>query len=135
MKNTLLTTAIAMALATTGAYAHHPAADRVDPEIYEMIDANVADTPHADLVFDDMGRDMDDVGDAMNSREDMDAPMESRDEMGEANESRSEAGEVSADVRGPWERTNQDNADAAADAADEAETIDLLENVVTAISD
>lgn len=38
-------------------YAHHPAADVVDTEIYAMIDAMVSDTPHAELVFDDMGGD------------------------------------------------------------------------------
>lgn len=49
--------AIVSMLAAGSAFAHHPAADIVDPEIYEMIDENVADTPHADLVFDDMGSD------------------------------------------------------------------------------
>ena len=34
--------------------AHHPAADMVDEEIYATIDELVSDTPHADLVFDDM---------------------------------------------------------------------------------
>ncbi|MGD2118452.1 MAG: hypothetical protein PVG66_08845 [Chromatiales bacterium] len=53
MKKILLTAAIAMAFST--AYAHHPAADIVDPEIYAMIDENVSDTPHADLTFEDMG--------------------------------------------------------------------------------
>ena len=58
--NTLtFSTALVMALSTTAAFAHHPAADIVDAETYEMIDANVADTPHADLVFDDMGSSMD----------------------------------------------------------------------------
>lgn len=38
---------------TPSAFAHHPAEDMVDSEVYEMIDALVADTPHADLVFDD----------------------------------------------------------------------------------
>ena len=37
-------------------FAHHPTADIVDPEISEMIDDAVADTPHADLDFGDMGR-------------------------------------------------------------------------------
>lgn len=37
------------------ALAHHPAADIVDEEIYAHIDEMVADTPHADLTFDDMG--------------------------------------------------------------------------------
>ncbi|MCW8830405.1 MAG: hypothetical protein OQK32_02675 [Gammaproteobacteria bacterium] len=50
-----------MTFASVPAFAHHPAADIVDPEIYEMIDANVANTPHADLVLDDMGSDMDSV--------------------------------------------------------------------------
>jgi hypothetical protein len=56
MKNTLKVAAIASLFASVTAFAHHPAADIVDPEIYEMIDENVADSPHADLVFDDMGR-------------------------------------------------------------------------------
>lgn len=43
------------------AWSHHPAADIVDPEIYAMIDALVADTPHADLVFSDMGRGMTEI--------------------------------------------------------------------------
>ena len=47
--------AIALLLGSTNLYAHHPAADMVDEEIYEMIDSMVADTPHATLTFDDMG--------------------------------------------------------------------------------
>ncbi|SHJ28984.1 hypothetical protein SAMN02745165_01995 [Malonomonas rubra DSM 5091] len=35
------------------AFAHHPAEDMVDEEVYAMIDALVADTPHADLTFDE----------------------------------------------------------------------------------
>ncbi len=46
---------LALILGSTGAYAHHPAADIVDEEIYEMIDSMVADTPHATLTFDEMG--------------------------------------------------------------------------------
>lgn len=46
---------LVFAFASSTAFAHHPAADIVDPEIYAMIDENVADTPHADLTFDDMG--------------------------------------------------------------------------------
>ncbi len=49
------------ALATSAAWAHHPAADIVDEEVYAMIDALVADTPHADMVLDDMGRDMTEI--------------------------------------------------------------------------
>ena len=54
MKKLLLTTAIAIAFASTAAFAHHPAADIVDPEIYLMIDDNVSEV-HADMEFDDMG--------------------------------------------------------------------------------
>ena len=42
-------------LGSTALYAHHPAADIVDEEIYERIDTMVADTPHATLTFDEMG--------------------------------------------------------------------------------
>lgn len=71
MTKTLLITAFITSIASTSAFAHHPAADRVDPEIYSMIDANVADTPHADLSFDDMGRDMEEVGAAMDANEEL----------------------------------------------------------------
>lgn len=50
----LLTVALLLAF-STAAWSHHPAADIVDPDIYAMIDSLVADTPHADLVFTDMG--------------------------------------------------------------------------------
>ncbi|MBU0681879.1 MAG: hypothetical protein KKD73_10715 [Proteobacteria bacterium] len=53
MKKIVTTFALCLALAASPALAHHPAEDIVDPEIYAMIDAMVADTPHADLVFDD----------------------------------------------------------------------------------
>ncbi|MCB1791887.1 MAG: hypothetical protein KDJ27_11985 [Gammaproteobacteria bacterium] len=56
MKNVLKAATIASLFVSFATFAHHPAADIVDPEIYEMIDDNVADTPHADLTFDDMGR-------------------------------------------------------------------------------
>lgn len=56
MTHIMKVAAIASLFASVSAFAHHPAADIVDPEIYEMIDENVADTPHADMVFEDMGR-------------------------------------------------------------------------------
>ena len=65
MKKSLVATTVLMTFASASAFAHHPAADIVDPEIYAMIDANVADTPHADLVLDDMGSARDGVGAAM----------------------------------------------------------------------
>lgn len=62
MKTPLITTAFFITFASASAFAHHPAADIVNPEIYAMIDENVADTPHADLVFDDMGGSMNSAG-------------------------------------------------------------------------
>lgn len=56
MKNLLKVATIASLFASVSAFAHHPTADIVDPEIYEMIDENVSDSPHADLDFGDMGR-------------------------------------------------------------------------------
>lgn len=56
MKKVIQAAVVASLLASASAFAHHPAADIVDPEIYAMIDENVADTPHADLDFTDMGR-------------------------------------------------------------------------------
>ena len=55
MKNVLKVAAIASLFASASAFAHHPAADVVDPETFEMIDENVADTPHADMTSDDIG--------------------------------------------------------------------------------
>jgi len=55
MKNKIRLTTLAMFLASTNLYAHHPAADIVDEDIYEMIDLMVEDTPHASLTFDEMG--------------------------------------------------------------------------------
>ena len=69
MNKLLLSTAIVMAMASTAAFAHHPAADIVDPEVYEMIDENVSDV-HADMTFDDMGGDTIDMGGDVQSRAD-----------------------------------------------------------------
>ena len=55
MKTIVKAVVIASVFTAGSALAHHPAADIVDPETWEMIDENVADTPHADLTFDDMG--------------------------------------------------------------------------------
>ncbi|MGR9115388.1 MAG: hypothetical protein ACU85E_06445 [Gammaproteobacteria bacterium] len=40
-----------LGMSSTAVLAHHPAEDIVDEDIYEMIDSMVADTPHADLTF------------------------------------------------------------------------------------
>lgn len=55
MKTVIKAAVVASLFTSAAAFAHHPAADMVDPEIYENIDENVAETPHADLVLDDMG--------------------------------------------------------------------------------
>lgn len=44
-----------VALCFVPVLSHHNAAGIVDEEVYAMIDALVADTPHATLTFDDMG--------------------------------------------------------------------------------
>ena len=55
MKTHLGLIASLVLLIATPLWAHHPAEDILDDEIYAMIDDNVADTPHATLTFDDMG--------------------------------------------------------------------------------
>ena len=55
MKTVLKVAAIASLFASASAFAHHPAADIVDPETFEMIDENVSDTPHDEGTTDDMG--------------------------------------------------------------------------------
>ena len=55
MKSVLQVAVLTSLLASFSAFAHHPAEDIVDEEIYEMIDENVSDTPHADLDFTSMG--------------------------------------------------------------------------------
>lgn len=49
MKKTTRMLVLALSLASAPVFAHHMAADVVDEEIYAMIDALVADTPHATL--------------------------------------------------------------------------------------
>jgi hypothetical protein len=68
MNKLLLTTAIAMAMGSSAAFAHHPAADIVDADVYEMIEENISDV-HLDMTFDDMGGDTTDVGSAAEARD------------------------------------------------------------------
>ena len=53
MNKSMLIAAMALALWAVSAFAHHPAADMVDEDTYENIDAMVADTPHADMTVED----------------------------------------------------------------------------------
>jgi len=55
LKKRLQAAVLSASLISAATWAHHPAADIVDPDIYTMIDSLVADTPHADMVFTDMG--------------------------------------------------------------------------------
>lgn len=103
MKKTLLTTTFLITLVSTAAFAHHPAADMVDPEIYATIDENVSDTPHADMTFDDMGGDM------------------------EAASSASEAGSRSD--------LSAEASEVALEAEEMVDTIDLLDNVASALAE
>ena len=57
-----------MAMGSTAAFAHHPAADIVDPDVYAMIEENISEV-HLNMTFDDMGGDTTDVGSAMEARD------------------------------------------------------------------
>ena len=57
----MLVVSLLLLIISMPAWSHHPAADIVDPDIYAMIDSLVADTPHADLVFTDMGMGMTEI--------------------------------------------------------------------------
>ncbi len=52
MRKLLNISAILLFMVSTSVFAHHPAADMVDEDVYTMIDSMVADTPHADMTFD-----------------------------------------------------------------------------------
>lgn len=80
MNKLLVTTAISMVMASTVTFAHHPAADIVDAEIYAMIDENVSDV-HAEMTFDDMGGDTTDIGSNAESSTEVGSASEARAEM------------------------------------------------------
>jgi hypothetical protein len=68
MKNTFKLSALALLLVGANAYAHHPAAEIVDPAVYDMIEENISDV-HLDMTFDDMGGDTTEVGGAMEAQD------------------------------------------------------------------
>ena len=121
MNKTLMTTALFVAMASTSVYAHHPA-EGVSP-VWDMIDENVADTPHADLVFDDMGggRDMDDVGASMESREEMEG--NSSGDLG------------SRGVDAEMSRAERDEIDPPGNDDLAVDTLDTLDNVMTSLGE
>lgn len=55
MKQLIIILTVCFLLTPVLGFAHHPAADMVDAEIYELIDEMVSDTAHADLEFIDIG--------------------------------------------------------------------------------
>ncbi len=57
MQKLLLSALVSLSVVSIPAFAHHPAADNLDEETWEMIDSNLedADSPHLDMEFDDMG--------------------------------------------------------------------------------
>lgn len=74
MKKLITFGTLALSLGAAPAFAHHPAADILDEEIYEMIDSMVADTPHATLDFEEMGAGMTETTittDSVNDMEDL----------------------------------------------------------------
>ncbi len=68
MKNLIQLSTLALLAASTNIYAHHPAADIVDPDVYAMIEENISDV-HLAMTFDDMGGSSDEVGGAMEARD------------------------------------------------------------------
>jgi hypothetical protein len=55
MKKLTYTIAIFMAMVATSVFAHHPAAEMVSTETYEMITENLEGTPHDEMLLYDMG--------------------------------------------------------------------------------
>jgi len=72
MKKYIVFGALALAISSTPVLAHHPAADMVDAEIYDMIDRMVANTPHATLDFEEIGAAMTRTTITTHSLDDMD---------------------------------------------------------------
>ena len=66
MKKIIPLSTLALLLASTSLYAHHPAEDMVDEAVYDMIEENISEV-HLDMTFDDMGGDTTDVGSARES--------------------------------------------------------------------
>jgi hypothetical protein len=55
MKSLVKVAVLTSMLASFSAFAHHPAEDIIDEDVWAMVDENVADTPHADLDLSAMG--------------------------------------------------------------------------------
>lgn len=71
--------ALTLLLASANLYAHHPAADIVDEDIYAQIDSMVSDTPHATLTFDEMGAGMTETSVTTDSLDEFETLVEDQD--------------------------------------------------------
>ena len=58
MKKIIAAMAASLAVASFSCPAHHAAEGMLDDEVYEMIDSLLVDTPHADMVLEDLGTGM-----------------------------------------------------------------------------
>jgi hypothetical protein len=77
MKTHVIMTAAMAALVCGPVFAHHPAEDMVDPEIYQMINDRLeaADSPHLDMDMDDMGANMEEAAERSQDRAEQAAGM------------------------------------------------------------
>ncbi|MCW9048545.1 MAG: hypothetical protein OQK46_10740 [Gammaproteobacteria bacterium] len=123
---------LAALLTSANAYAHHPAADIVDPEVYAMIEENISDV-HLAMEFDDMGRDSADMDQGKASR-DSDTDNMTRDMTAEMTRemTREMADNMADDIAGDMTRdmTRDMTADMAAEMGRDLESIsnDLAES-------
>lgn len=54
MKKLSILVVIFLVMVSVNSFAHHPAADIIDPEIYEQIDEMLSQTPHVTIIDDMM---------------------------------------------------------------------------------
>ena len=79
MKKLFRLSALVLLFASSHLYAHHPAADIVDEDVYAYIDSLVADTPHATMTFDEMGGGMTETSITTSSLDEFEVLVEEQD--------------------------------------------------------
>ena len=82
MRKFLKSSALVLAMGSANVFAHHPAADIVDAEVYERIDSMVSDTPHATMTFDEMGGGMTESSVTTSSLDEFEVLIEEQDLLG-----------------------------------------------------
>jgi len=100
---------LAALISSANAYAHHPAVDMVDPDVYAMIEENISEV-HLALDFDDMGSSTE-TGGAMASSDDAG-------NMGGAMEAGDGVGNLAADMGSDVVDISTDLAEAGSAMAD-----------------